>query len=1531
MDYLVNTALVSAASCIWSSTAGAVSVRNGKKEVLRKRVKGHRYVSGKRTDDARCSSDEESDEDEFLDKLHPVEKDQDMLDLEMDKVHTNDNTGDPRLRRLTRIERSMEHLEVERVKRRKHIAEPEVYSQEEVMETSEEMIEMESSDTSDDEDLSKDEIKSVPKLTEITQHENGNGSIEQPCAEQDERKKGTLEKSLQNDQDFKKPQKRAVRGIKYRQLRFKLRWPAEIERRMFATTLSYQGVTNSEEEKNDFFVDSCSAAARSPLSPPWERLQESAELLPLPNTSGWSGAGAPRCHALCFVYIRVSLWRKTFARLCKVSRVFSRSQFYSLLLLLQQLHAHKARVDILIQGGISRCTRCSLHRADGQSRIVSTTNYTTNLPYGDVSLISDVIKPPNRNFLSHRVLLCIRRVWCSAQLLHEGLCAAFCSMLWKAACSSSSRAAYNDDGNICAQDTTIACITHKRRRRPPATTAAVIYTRYIRNIYYTIQYTLCSIGRGKGVIHIGFAALPRLLRQRRSRSKQQSKTTKTTKSYQSPQRNEEQQRQRNGGGNNTARRYPRNYPQQHVVRRYREVAVAASSRSCCLTAREDGQQIVMQLRAPDQERLPLRGLAVAGERPGPLERRLWAEVFHVTSGAGSVKWQQVSEDLVPVNITCIQDTPETIFHITAYNCQVDKILDVRLVQPGTRIGQASECFVYWKDTMTNDTWGLNFTCPIDAKQFRECVSPSFKIPRKASSSYSLRLEPLNSKQSSTKQKVRRKPLSTPASPSRGASREPQCTCMTPEQFNRLRQDPRYRPTCAAQTLPRLTSRSADAEMQQRGDKMPNAVSSGSLYDNVNNSNSTGVGPGGQMTANSAAAAAAQGKLLKPGEQQQQQHTLRRQTSVDKQQQSEQMCQTGVKTANVGIGTTNVGSQVRRAWFMQDQVEGPDGENKVSAATPGGGPHPKKPLLKHQDSMTRQTSFDMGTQSSLGGGLMPGGRYQHRKEQLQHTRSADYTEMELRNGNLFASLDNNNVPPGTRRNKSKSTDDMRIENAHLQARPPSGLVPPQGGGPLGPMGQAQQQQHPLLAGAAGPGGVGGIGPGLGVGGVGVGVGPLPPGAGMLGAAGHMLPPGMVVPPPPPPHVVDHHTLKRMFKPMSSIESPVTSPEMTRKRHPHHINFHQCYPSNNNQQHRYVMSDAENDNYAVYRQPYHNRLQTLRRVHEMNRHYSGDVSPPSDNVIFDNQCYATTPSSSNGNSDLEQQPGGGQPGPGGMPHCQQRNCNGQGPVYGPPPPQRPPSVQAQRPPSVQAQQRPASVQAQRPPSVQRQNSRDQQPQQQQAQQQGQGQGQQQQQQGQNASTPGSPTSRLLLEYEMHLRNTLAKGSSANKSSTLPQSYRYCTERQNSRDRDGYYSDRNEIMRERRERDYDRDRGYQSDYNSQSRCASCIGESARAQWFRHSDGWRSGSSTFGSTASSVPTYTGFHRGGPWDSLPSLRHEGSLNDSGYKSNRTDSLEHRGTFDRQDSVRSDYMSDRESRYGIVQQASLESTDSRLCYLTSSE
>ncbi|XP_077265486.1 guanine nucleotide exchange factor still life isoform X6 [Temnothorax americanus] len=751
-------------------------------------------------------------------------------------------------------------------------------------------------------------------------------------------------------------------------------------------------------------------------------------------------------------------------------------------------------------------------------------------------------------------------------------------------------------------------------------------------------------------------------------------------------------------------------------------------------------------------------------------KRLWAEVFHVnSSGGGTVKWQQVSEDLVPVNITCIQDSPECVFHITAYNSQVDKILDVRLVQPGTRIGQASECFVYWKDTVTNDTWGLNFTSPIDAKQFRECCSPSFKISRKASSSYSLKLEPPNKQ----KIKTRRKPLSTPASPSR--SREPQCTCMTPEQFARLRtQDTRYRSPCGPSTLPRTMGRSTEMDMTPGRDKITAATSSASLYDNVNNTSGT------------------PGKTPKAGD------------STKQKEKQNETCQTTPKTANIGIGTVTVGSQ----------IDSPDDKGSTIS--------PKK--QKSQDTSTQQNGIEMlkseGTQA---GGTLQSKSF-HRKEQLHHTKSADYTELEMQNGNLFNIVNNNHG----HRSKSKSTDDMRIENAQ------NGIS------------------------------------------------------------------------------LDSNTLKRMLKPMPSIDSPVTSPEMTRKRHSHH-SYH-YHPSNNNQ--KYMMQEVDNENYAhPYRAPYNNKFQGSRSAHDMSRQYSGgrgrtyldsernrctgDMSPPSDNVIFDNQCYATTPSSSNGNSDMEQPN-----------HCNSRRCNG---------------------------------------------------------------GQTYQQSMQSVSTPGSPTSRLLLEYEMHLRNTLAKGmdaesyslrtfealltqsmenlefaeniplnvqrtphvsrrrSSSNKSSTLPLSYRYCNERQNSKDRDGYYSDRNEMVREKRERDADRDRGYLSDYNS--RCASCIGESARAQWFRHSDGWQSGSSTFGSGASSSinPGYSGHKRESPWDSLPSLRHEGSLNDSGYKSNRTDSLEQRGTFDRQDSVRSDYMSDRDGRYGIVQQASLESTDSRLCYLTSSE
>ncbi|XP_034237865.1 protein still life, isoform SIF type 1 isoform X3 [Thrips palmi] len=823
--------------------------------------------------------------------------------------------------------------------------------------------------------------------------------------------------------------------------------------------------------------------------------------------------------------------------------------------------------------------------------------------------------------------------------------------------------------------------------------------------------------------------------------------------------------------------------------------------------------------------------------------RLWAEVFHVSaSGAGTVKWQQVSEDLVPVNITCIQDQPECVFHITAYNSQVDKILDVRLVQPGTRIGQASECFVYWKDPMTNDTWGLNFTSPIDAKQFRECCvsirgprcrsmasaplsrnasgsahssnapsrapsraqstthSPSFKFSRKASSSYSLKLEPPNKQ----KVKVKRKPVSTPASPSR--AREPQCTCMTPEQYARLRaQDPRYR---ASSTLPRAQTRSLD---EGTGSKVAAATSSTSLYDNMGASTSGAQGHQGALQVG-------------------QQGTLRGQGGqVAGQQGGQTAGQQGqpVPAARASTETTTtaqVGAQATPGKVEQgSKSEGTQvGESELTSGKPR-----HHHILQATKSMDYQDSADLVREAEL--------------------RAAQHNMAYNNNNNNNNNINNNfqSMRRSAAANKmSKSTDDMRAQEVCL---------------------------------------------------------------GNLG--------------------VDSNTLKRMLKPMTSHESPATSPEMTRRRY-NHYNHHNHFNNNTMDPRRPPPRfSASRSSHEIGRGGYpQNRGLYL----DLERNgppgmvsvgvgpgqgMGGDISPPSDNVLFDNQCYATTPSSSNGNSDMENPPGSqSHSGP-------RRPGHHNGPNGG----------------------------------------------------------------GNNS---GSPTSRLLLEYEMHLRNTLAKGmdaesyslhtfeallsqsmenlefaeslpgvnsrspypsrrrkhpygpgsaASINKCSTLPAhlSHRLSVERPGS-SREGYYSDRNELARER-ERERERERGYLSDHNSSSRCASCLGESARAQWFRHSDGWRSGSSAYGSGTSSTMTSTlgppqhhmslqRGHRRSPWDSLPSLRHDS--NDSSYKGS---SFDQRSMLDRQDSLRSDYLSDRDTRYGIVQQASIESTDSRLCYLTSSE
>ncbi|KAL5009978.1 hypothetical protein ScPMuIL_012283, partial [Solemya velum] len=122
--------------------------------------------------------------------------------------------------------------------------------------------------------------------------------------------------------------------------------------------------------------------------------------------------------------------------------------------------------------------------------------------------------------------------------------------------------------------------------------------------------------------------------------------------------------------------------------------------------------------------------------------RLWAEVFRVHGDGENMRWQRVSDDVVPVNISCIEDNPRTVFHITAYNRYVEKIFDVRIIQPDTVICPATESFVHWRDSNKQCEWGLNFTSPIDARRFRECCSyPTQKFARKATSASSLRLSP----------------------------------------------------------------------------------------------------------------------------------------------------------------------------------------------------------------------------------------------------------------------------------------------------------------------------------------------------------------------------------------------------------------------------------------------------------------------------------------------------------------------------------------------------------------------------------------------------------------------------------------------------------------------------------------------------------------------------------------------------------------------------------------------------------------------
>ena len=123
-----------------------------------KKVKVHRYVSGKRPDYApTASSEEESEEEDFLEKrVHKFYEESEISaetsEPSQCKIRDED---DPRLRRLTRLNRQKEsevHTE-----RQRYVYEPEVLETE--PERSRERIKLESSDSSEDEDLSDSEIE----------------------------------------------------------------------------------------------------------------------------------------------------------------------------------------------------------------------------------------------------------------------------------------------------------------------------------------------------------------------------------------------------------------------------------------------------------------------------------------------------------------------------------------------------------------------------------------------------------------------------------------------------------------------------------------------------------------------------------------------------------------------------------------------------------------------------------------------------------------------------------------------------------------------------------------------------------------------------------------------------------------------------------------------------------------------------------------------------------------------------------------------------------------------------------------------------------------------------------------------------------------------------------------------------------------------------------------------------------------------------------------------------------------------------
>uniref|UniRef100_T1J742 Micro-fibrillar-associated protein 1 C-terminal domain-containing protein n=1 Tax=Strigamia maritima TaxID=126957 RepID=T1J742_STRMM len=180
------------------STAGAIPVLNEKGEVSMRKVKVHRYVSGKRPEYAPHSSSGEDSDDEF-----PFEK-KNKQNQELIEIATieQDERDDPRLRRLQN--RDYETNTEERVERHRHIHAPEVLitGEEELKEQEKKRKREEEVESSEEEDLDDDEIEKRRLLLRKKQLDAREVELEILDVEEEEKPEPETEESASEYEEY---------------------------------------------------------------------------------------------------------------------------------------------------------------------------------------------------------------------------------------------------------------------------------------------------------------------------------------------------------------------------------------------------------------------------------------------------------------------------------------------------------------------------------------------------------------------------------------------------------------------------------------------------------------------------------------------------------------------------------------------------------------------------------------------------------------------------------------------------------------------------------------------------------------------------------------------------------------------------------------------------------------------------------------------------------------------------------------------------------------------------------------------------------------------------------------------------------------------------------------------------------------------------------------------------------------------------------------------------------------------------------